>query len=207
MRSKGVARIADKRAFDLTGAARDVAEFDARPAEIGEEPPIVAPVPRQAFEQRQLRLVVVDPPAKAQQPEHPQRQSQHQTVARIVGDVLLEQRLRLRPVAVDREGDRLDVPRLARRDPAGEDARLRRRRLGFGHARLHLTEPRPRDVAEREIRVGGERPVEQRPGAGIGRQHQIDRGDIIRGRSIAGRAQGQSETVFKRHRVASRQPV
>jgi hypothetical protein len=34
-------------------------------------------------------------------------------------------------------------------------------------------------MAEREFRVGGERGIEQRLGAVIGRQHQIDGADVV----------------------------
>ncbi len=119
MRGEGVARIAFERALDLGGTAGDVAEFDARPAEIGEKPPVVAPMRRQPFEQRQLRFVMVDTAAEAEQPEHAERQRQRQSVARIIGDVLLQQRHRPRPVAIDRAARRLDLPCLARRDLAG----------------------------------------------------------------------------------------
>src|SRR5579859_7506021 len=74
MRGKGIARVALQRALDLCGAAGDIARLDPRPAEIGEEPPILAPMRRQAFEQRQLRLVMVDPATEAEQPENPERQ-------------------------------------------------------------------------------------------------------------------------------------
>jgi hypothetical protein len=52
-----------------------------------------------------------------------------------------------------------------------------------GKARLHLAQPRFRDMAERKVGVRRERAIEQRLGPGIGRQHQIGRGDIIRGGS------------------------
>lgn len=50
MRGKGVARIAFERALDLGGAAPDVVQLDPRPAEIGEKPPVIAPMRRQPFE-------------------------------------------------------------------------------------------------------------------------------------------------------------
>jgi hypothetical protein len=58
-------------------------------------------------------------------------------------------------------------------------------------------------MRQREFRVGGQRPIEQRLGPGIGRQHQIDRRDIIRDSRRRIRAQGQAEAIFKRHRVSS----
>src|SRR5271169_4442449 len=57
MRGKGIARVALQRALDLGGAASDVAHLDPGPAEIAKEPPVVTPVRRQPFKQRQLRLV------------------------------------------------------------------------------------------------------------------------------------------------------
>src|ERR1700681_2030225 len=74
MGGKGVARIVLQRALDLGGAASDVAKLDPRPAEIGKEPPILAPTRGQPFEQRQLRLVVVEPAAEAEQPQDAERQ-------------------------------------------------------------------------------------------------------------------------------------
>ena len=44
MRRVGVLRIERERALDLARSRRDIARFDARPAEIGQEPPILAPL-------------------------------------------------------------------------------------------------------------------------------------------------------------------
>ena len=91
-----------------------------------------------------------------------------------------EPRHRLRAEPVDNERDRLDMAALARRDPTGEAAGARGGFLRFRDAGLHLTPAR--DMRKREVRIGIERIVEQRLGAGIGRQHQIDGADIILGR-------------------------
>src|SRR5690348_3139715 len=69
MRSKGVVRVERQRPLDLARAGRDIACLDASPAEIGQEPPILVPFGREAFEQRQLRLVVVDAAAEPKQTE------------------------------------------------------------------------------------------------------------------------------------------
>src|SRR5260370_33600036 len=64
MRGIGIARVEVERALDFAGAGRDVAQFDARPAEIGQKPPILVPARREAEEQRELRLVELTPPAE-----------------------------------------------------------------------------------------------------------------------------------------------
>jgi hypothetical protein len=74
MRGKGVVRVQRQCPLDLARTRRDIAGFDARPAEIGQEPPILVPSRREPFQQRQLRLVMVEPAAEPQQPEHPERQ-------------------------------------------------------------------------------------------------------------------------------------
>jgi hypothetical protein len=73
---------------------------------------------------------------------------------------------------------------LARRHPIGETAGARRGFLRFRDPRLHLAEPRPRDMREREVRIASERVIQQPLGAGIGRQHQIDSADIAVGRLL-----------------------
>jgi hypothetical protein len=179
MRGIGVARVEGERPLDLGDALGDVAQLDARPAEIGEEPPILVPARCQGFEERQLRLVEIGPPAKAEEAKNAERQGQHQRVPGKFGDVLQEHRHRLWSPAVDGQRHRLDVPGLARADPATEGARRRRRVPGLGDPRLDRQEPRPGDVRQREFGVGRERGVEQRLGADIGRQHQVDRCDVV----------------------------
>src|SRR5205807_739834 len=57
MRGIGVVRVEGERPLDLARAGCDIAQLDPRPAEIGQEPPILVPARREAFEKRQLRLV------------------------------------------------------------------------------------------------------------------------------------------------------
>jgi hypothetical protein len=66
MRRVGIARIGGERSLDQTGAGRDISGLDVGPAEIAKKPPIVTPMRRQCFEQRQLRLMVIAPSAEAQ---------------------------------------------------------------------------------------------------------------------------------------------
>ena len=49
----------------ITGPGSDRAGFNLRPAQIAEEPPILRPMRRQSFEERQLRLVMIEPSAEA----------------------------------------------------------------------------------------------------------------------------------------------
>src|SRR5579884_191860 len=67
MRRMRVPRVQRKRAFDQWNALGKRAGLDPRPAEIGEKPPILAPVGGKAFQQGALRLMMVAPPAKAEQ--------------------------------------------------------------------------------------------------------------------------------------------
>ena len=74
MRGIGVVRVERQCPLDLARAGRDIAGFDAGPAEIGQKPPILVPLRREPLQQRQLRLVMVDPAAEPQQPKHAERQ-------------------------------------------------------------------------------------------------------------------------------------
>ena len=123
---------------------------------------------RQAFQQRQLRLVMVDPPAKAKETKHAESQRQREPVARVLGNVFFKQRHRPGAIPIDGQANRLDVPCLARRDPAGQGPRVTRRCLRLADARLDLTEPRFSDMRQRKLRIGGDRPVKQHIGPGIG---------------------------------------
>ncbi len=73
MRRIGVVRIERQCPLDLMRAGRDIARFDAGPAEIGQKPPILVPLRREAQEQCQLRLVVVDAAAEPQQAKDTER--------------------------------------------------------------------------------------------------------------------------------------
>src|SRR5438067_5215912 len=74
MRGKGVARVELQRPLDLALARCNVAQFDPRPAEIGQEPPILVPARRQRFEERQLRLVKISAAAEAEEAKDAERQ-------------------------------------------------------------------------------------------------------------------------------------
>src|SRR6266496_3894839 len=69
MRGKGIACVEAERPLDLTRAGRDIAQLDARPAEISEEPPILVPTRREAFQQCELHLVKIGAAAEAQKAE------------------------------------------------------------------------------------------------------------------------------------------
>src|SRR6266436_8682693 len=62
-----VPRVAGERTLDQPGSLRHLAGLDVGPAEITEKPPIVTPMRRQFFEQRELRFVMVAPAAEPQQ--------------------------------------------------------------------------------------------------------------------------------------------
>src|SRR5580700_3422534 len=83
VRRVSVPRVAGERALDQPGAFLDLAGLDVGPAEIAEKPPIVTPMRRQFFEQRQLRLVMVAPPAETQKTKHPESQGEGERVSRI----------------------------------------------------------------------------------------------------------------------------
>src|SRR2546430_161532 len=83
MRGKGVVRVERQCPLDLMRAGPDIARLDAGPAEIGQKPPILVPLRREAQEQCQLRLVVVDAAAEPQQPEDTERGRPRQRIARI----------------------------------------------------------------------------------------------------------------------------
>src|SRR5260370_42547148 len=72
MRGVGVPRVERERALDLARAGADIAQLDPRPAETGQKPPILVPPRRPASEQRQPRLVEINPPAEPQHPADPE---------------------------------------------------------------------------------------------------------------------------------------
>src|SRR4051812_18352423 len=74
VRRNSVVGVERQRSLDFARPDSDSAGFDAGPAEIGQKPPILAPVRREPFQQRQLRVVMVEPAAEPQQPEHSERQ-------------------------------------------------------------------------------------------------------------------------------------
>ena len=124
---------------------------------------------RQLLEQCQLRLVMVAPAAEAQEPEDAERQRQWQRVARVFRGMDADHRQRLGRGAADRQRDRLDMPLLASRNMVCKPPRSCRCFSRLPHSRLKLQQPCPRDVGEREIRIGGDRPLQQGVGADIGR--------------------------------------
>src|SRR5438477_4792655 len=66
MRSKGIVGVERERSFDFARPGSDIAGFDAGPAEIGQKPPILVPMRREPFQERQLRFVMIDPAAEPQ---------------------------------------------------------------------------------------------------------------------------------------------
>src|SRR5579884_4074056 len=122
MRRMRVPRVQRKRAFDQWNALGKRAGLDPRPAEIGEKPPILAPVGGKAFQQGALRLMMVAPLAKAEQAVDAESQRKGKGIARIFGNLRLDLRQGRRRVAVDGKPDRRDVAPLARRQARGERA-------------------------------------------------------------------------------------
>ena len=92
VRALGIPRVEEQGALDLGDAGGNVASLDARPAEKGQELPILPPMRREALQHRQLGLAVVAASAEAEQAEHSQRQRQRHRVARIFGQVFIEER-------------------------------------------------------------------------------------------------------------------
>ena len=78
-----IAPIAGERTLDQPGADGYLASFNVGPAQIAEKPPIIAPERRQFLQQRQLCLVMVDPPTEAEQPKNAKRERQLQSIPRI----------------------------------------------------------------------------------------------------------------------------
>jgi hypothetical protein len=113
--------------------------------------------------------------------------------------MLLDQRQRSRRVARDRAGDRLDMTNFARRSPHRQRRRAFSRRPRLPDPRLQLQEPGARDLRQREIGVGGERPLQPGIGPGGGRQQQIDRRDVIGDRLGRGCGHRELETVGHPH--------
>jgi hypothetical protein len=124
---------------------------------------------RQLLEQCQLRLVMVAPAAEAQEPKDSERQRQRQRIARVFRGMNADHRQRLGRGAADRQRDRLDMPLLANRNIVRQHSRSCRCFSRLPHSRLKLQQPCPRDVGECEIRIGGDRPLQQGVGANIGR--------------------------------------
>ena len=73
------------------------------------------------------------------------------------------------------------------------------RRPRLPDPRLQLQEPGVRDLRQREIGVGGERPLQPGIGPGGGRQQQIDRRDVIGDRLGRGCGHRELETVGHPH--------
>src|SRR5215207_3989135 len=61
-------------------ASADVAGFGVRPAEVGQEPPVIPVVPRMSLADGQLRLVVVCPTREGVEAIRPEQQGEHQGV-------------------------------------------------------------------------------------------------------------------------------
>src|SRR3954447_682637 len=71
MRGKSVVGVERQRPLDFARPDSDGAGSGGAPAEKGQNPQTPAPARREPFQQRQLRLVMVEPAAEPQQPEHP----------------------------------------------------------------------------------------------------------------------------------------
>jgi hypothetical protein len=153
----------------------------------------------QFLEQRQLRLVVIEPPAEAAQPKDAERQRQRQRVSRVLGDMRVDQRQCLGRGAFDRARDRVDVLLLSGRDAAAQLLCPSHCRPRLGHSGLKLQQAGTRDVGERKIGIGRESALQQFCGPGIRRQQEVDRRYIVADCCGGGRSDGKIEAVRHFH--------
>ena len=150
MRCMGIARVSAEGSLDQPGPGGNLPGFDVGPAEVAEKPPIIIPVRRQFFKQRQLRLVMVAPAAETQKAKHPEREGQRERVSRIVRGVRMNHRQRLDCSSLDGQRNCLDVSSLPRGHAAAERFCPRRCRLGLRYPRTKLQQAGACDVGQRK---------------------------------------------------------
>ena len=196
MRGMSVPRVAGERTLDERDTGGNVSGLDIGPPQITEEPPVVAPLRRQLLKQRQLRLVVIDPPAEAEEAENTERQGQRQCIPGVFRGVLAHQRQRRFSRAFDRQRHRIDMPPLAGRNALAQRLGARCCRPRLWYPRLELEQAGSRDMREGEVGIGRNSAPEALLGSGICRQQQIDSRDIIIDRLRRGCGYRKVETVL-----------
>ena len=126
-----------ERALGDPPSGRNTAVFGVRPAEIGQEPPVVAIVAGIAFAQIHPRLIMVRHPRKREQSKGAERQHQNQGIARPAFEMCQRQfegadRLALRGQRQDLDMAFFPRAAVAFRQPARHRGfLLRRRHLGI----------------------------------------------------------------------------
>src|SRR6266436_7756735 len=89
MRRGGVFRPQRKSPFGQRAADADIAGFGMLPAQIGEEPPILAVMAGVTLADREFRRVVIGASGEGIETERAEQQREHEGVARILVEMLL----------------------------------------------------------------------------------------------------------------------
>ena len=124
----------------------------------------------QFLEQRQLRFMMIDPSAEAEESEDTERQRQRKCVSRIFRGMRADYRQRLGRGTFDRESDGLDMLSFADRETGAQRSGPSHCLPGFGHSCLKLQQAGVCDVRERKFRVDVDRPREALLRTSVGRQ-------------------------------------
>ena len=189
----GVLAAQRERALGEAAAGVENAGFGMRPAEVREEPPVLAVVPRHPAAEGEPGRVVVRAPAESVQAEGAQSEREGERVARMRLE-MPEQRLeRSYRLPVEGEPEDPDMRLLALRNSRHELPCPRQRFPRFRNPTVNLQMPGETCVGEREARIVADGLAKARIGAGPRGKQKIHAGAV--GLSGLGRGRGERKAV------------
>ena len=178
---RGVGVFASQRhgAFAESAADAQISRLDVRPAEIAQEPPVLAIVSGVALADRKLCGVVIGATGEGVETERAEQQGEDQCVARAFVQMLFGAGYGKPGLSFDGSGRDLDVAAFALACARRQLAGARRLGPGLGTLHIHLMNSRPRDIGQGEVRILCNGLVECIVGAMPGRQHAVDAVAVI----------------------------
>jgi len=195
MRGVGVLGTQPHRVFGQCPAGGEITRLGVRPAEVTDEPPVLAIMPRVAFADRELGGIVVGTARERVEAERAEQDRQHLRVARIFFEMRLGAVHGDFRLALDRGGHDLDMAFFARGRAAGQFTGLRRHGARLAALHVELMKPRAADTRQREAWIFRDRLVERVFGAVPGRQHAVDALAVMRRGAVRGGGQRKIVSV------------
>jgi len=161
MGTMGILSAQPKRAFGQKSPVLQVAGFGVRPPQVCEEPPILPVMPGVTLANRNARRIVIGSTGESIEAVGAEQRSQHQYVAREFFQVVFGTGNRFCRPTFDRRSKDLHMLTLAFARSGRKLSGPRRHRPRLGIFRVQLMQPRPGDVCESKIRVGGDRAIKR----------------------------------------------
>ena len=195
MRGVGVFGAQRHGALGQCPAGGEITRLGMRPAEVTDEPPVLAIVPRVAFADRKLGGIVVGTARERVEAERAEQDRQYLRVARIFFEMRLGAGHGDFRLALDHGGHDLDMAFFALARGGRQFAGLSRHGARLAAFHVELMQPGAADMRQRKARILRDRLVEGVLGAVPGRQQAVDAVAVMRRGAIRGGGQQKIVSV------------